>query len=115
MSPLLSHTETTKVVRIQDRALGLTALVLKVVILIFIAGFLFFHETGYLDYEPVVGTATGQLIGSVEGMNVSTLPYCQGETPCRFIDMYTIVAPGDLTLHPSLNPKPRLRPVEHTP
>lgn len=85
--------ETVKVVRIQDRALGIVALVLQLATVIFIVfNLILGQEKGYLKYEPVTGTVGGQLIGTVQGLNTSSLSYCQDGSVCRFLDMFSIVA-----------------------
>lgn len=52
--------------RIQDRALGITSLVLKVLAFLFVSANLLLGHKGYLKYEPVTGTIGGQLLGSVQ-------------------------------------------------
>jgi len=86
--------KTPKVVRIQDRALGITSLVLKFLAFLFVSANLLLGHKGYLKYEPVTGTIGGQLLGTVQGLNKSTLPYCQNGASCRLMDMFSIVAPN---------------------
>lgn len=58
--------ETPKVVRIQDRALGITSIALQVLAAWFVGASLLLGHKGYLNYEPVTGTIGGQLLGTVQ-------------------------------------------------
>eukprot|EP00282_Hemiselmis_andersenii_P040503 CAMPEP_0172063438 /NCGR_PEP_ID=MMETSP1043-20130122/9572_1 /TAXON_ID=464988 /ORGANISM="Hemiselmis andersenii, Strain CCMP441" /LENGTH=416 /DNA_ID=CAMNT_0012723419 /DNA_START=74 /DNA_END=1321 /DNA_ORIENTATION=+ len=89
---LLSY-QTVKVVRIQDRSIGFMALLGKCAVLLYVMCFLMFGQNGYLHYEPVAATASGKLLGSLRGLNTSELSYCQGGGMCRFVDIYSAVAP----------------------
>eukprot|EP00284_Hemiselmis_tepida_P014055 CAMPEP_0174919942 /NCGR_PEP_ID=MMETSP1355-20121228/3974_1 /TAXON_ID=464990 /ORGANISM="Hemiselmis tepida, Strain CCMP443" /LENGTH=221 /DNA_ID=CAMNT_0016165217 /DNA_START=80 /DNA_END=741 /DNA_ORIENTATION=- len=89
---LLSY-QTVKVVRIQDRTLGFVSLLGKTAVVLYVMCFLMFGQNGYLGYEPVAATASGKLLGSLRGTNTSELPYCQGGSLCRFVDIYSAVAP----------------------
>lgn len=83
---------TVKVVRIQDRVLGFVALLLKLAVAAYIVLYLGFSQHGYLEYEPLSGTTSAELSGSIRGVNMSDLAYCQGDYECRLVDSYSAVA-----------------------
>jgi len=84
---------TAKVVRIQDRLLGGADLVIRTGLAVFVVFVLLMAQKGYVEREPVVGTATFTLDGDFRGVNSSKLEYCS-EHPCRYVDAHVLRGGG---------------------
>mmetsp|Transcript_39944 Transcript_39944/g.93895 ORF Transcript_39944/g.93895 Transcript_39944/m.93895 type:complete len:465 (-) Transcript_39944:45-1439(-) len=85
---------TNKVVRIQDRWVGVADLILRTIIILFTIFVLLIGQRGYLEYESVVGSVSTRISGGVQGVNISTADYCQGEIGCRLVDKDTVFRSG---------------------
>jgi hypothetical protein len=88
--------QTVKVVRIQDRWLGLWDISCKLVVML-IVGYMIIHDYGYLEWEAVTGTVSTRILGGVKTVNTSKMDYCKNKT-CRLIDRFTIATYDDTSI-----------------
>ena len=88
--------QTVKVVRIQDRWLGLWDVCCQITIVLIIS-YMLIHEYGYLEWENVSGTVNTRILGGVQNVNMSLLEYCK-EMPCRLVDRYSIASYDEKSL-----------------
>jgi len=85
---ILSY-RTCKVVRVQDRLVGLADLVVKTLVIAFVVGILIIKGGGCMEKESISGSVNFVLLGGFHGLNYTGLPYC-ADLPCRFADVYTV-------------------------
>lgn len=85
---ILSY-RTTKIVRVQDRLVGLADILIKTLVIAFVVAVLLIKYGGFLEKEPISGSVNFVLLGGFHGLNYTDLPYC-AEFPCKFADVYTI-------------------------